>query len=76
VKLRLAEFGAPAANTSGSTKRSAARVHAVKAELARLGVAASRLDAQEFGAEHPCPSKDPEACKGEHPRVWVQVTAK
>jgi outer membrane protein OmpA-like peptidoglycan-associated protein len=76
VKLRLAEFGAPAAKTSGSTKRSAARVHAVKAELARLGVAASRLDAQEFGAEHPCPSKDPEACKGEHPRVWVQVTAK
>jgi outer membrane protein OmpA-like peptidoglycan-associated protein len=73
VRLKLAELRALNAN---STKHSGARAQAVKAELTRLGVAASRLDAQGLGSDHSCPSKDPEACKGEHPRVWVQVTAK
>jgi outer membrane protein OmpA-like peptidoglycan-associated protein len=77
VTLKIGGYTDNTGPADASKKLSAERAEAVKAELVRLGVAASRLDAKGFGAERPiCAANDTEECRNKNRRVAVHITAK
>lgn len=77
VKLKIAGYTDSTGAAAADKKASKQRAQAVKDELVRLGVAATRLTAEGYGAERPlCPANDTEDCKRKNRRVAVQVTAK
>lgn len=77
VKLRIGGFTDNTGSAAANKKDSTERAQALKKELVRRGVAASRLDAEGYGAERPlCPGNDNEECRMKNRRVAVQVTAK
>ena len=64
--------GKPADNLKLST----ARAKAVAAELTKLGIAATRLDPEGYGDQHPVASNETEAGKAQNRRIALRVKTK
>lgn len=64
--------GDPKANQNLSERRASS----VVGELKRLGVAASRLESEGYGEQHPVASNDTEAGRAQNRRISIRVTKK
>ncbi|MBK9031428.1 MAG: OmpA family protein [Myxococcales bacterium] len=73
--LRLTIGGYADDASAGGTRAARGRADAVVRALVGLGVAAARLQAEGLGAAA-CPANDTDACRAQHRRVAVRVTAK
>lgn len=77
VTLKIGVYSDNAGAAAANRKLTEERAQAVKKELVRLGIAASRLDAKGYGSEHPiCAANDTEECRRKNRRVAAHVTAK
>jgi len=76
VTLKLSGYVDSTGDAAANKKFAADRADAVKNELVRLGVSASRLDTKGRGADHPSCSVDTEACRKANRRVAAQITTK
>ena len=76
AKVKLGGYTDNTGAAAGNMKISGMRAAKVKAELEKLGVAASRIESEGYGASHfLCEANDTDACKAQNRRVDIRITA-
>jgi outer membrane protein OmpA-like peptidoglycan-associated protein len=76
VKARVGGYTDNVGNPSANVRLSQARATNVVQALEAKGVAAGRLDAKGYGAEHPVADNATEAGRAQNRRIALRVTAK
>ncbi|MFT3981296.1 MAG: sodium-translocating pyrophosphatase [Ferruginibacter sp.] len=77
VELKLGGYTDNTGDSAANVKLSQERADAAKAELVKLGVAASRLAAEGYGPQFPvCAANDSPACKAQNRRIDIRVAKK
>jgi len=77
VELKLGGYTDNSGDSLNNVKLSAERAESAKAELVKLGVAASRLTAEGYGPQFPvCAANDTKECKAQNRRIDVRVSKK
>ena len=76
VKLKLGGYTDSRGDAAMNLKLSGERAASIKAKLESMGVAADRLEAEGYGAQHPLASNDTPDGRQQNRRVDVRVTAK
>lgn len=76
VELKLGGYTDNTGSADVNKKLSQDRADSVKRELVKLGIAASRLDAEGYGQEHPVASNDTAEGRAQNRRIAVRVTKK
>lgn len=76
VTIKLGGYTDNTGKANDNLKLSDDRAQSVKKELAGLGVADSRLEAEGYGQEHPVASNDTEAGRAQNRRISIRVTKK
>lgn len=76
VELKLGGYTDNTGSAAVNKKLSQERADSVKGELVKLGIAASRLDAEGYGQEHPVASNDTAEGRAQNRRIAVRVTKK
>lgn len=76
AKVKLGGYTDNTGAAAGNMKISGMRASKVKTELEKLGVAASRIESEGYGASHfLCEANDTDACKAQNRRVDIRITA-
>lgn len=76
VELKLGGYTDNTGSAAVNKKLSQERADSVKGELVKLGIAASRLDAEGYGQEHPVASNETAEGRAQNRRIAVRVTKK
>ena len=76
VNVKLGGYTDNTGNADANLKLSADRAKSVQAELVKLGIADSRLDAEGYGQENPVASNDTEEGRAKNRRISIRVTKK
>jgi len=76
VNIKLGGYTDNTGNANSNLKLSGDRATSVKKELAGLGIADSRLEAEGYGQEHPVATNDTDEGKAQNRRISVRVTKK
>jgi K(+)-stimulated pyrophosphate-energized sodium pump len=76
TNIKLGGYTDNTGNASANQKLSADRARSVMNELAGLGIAASRMEAEGYGQEHPVASNDTEEGRAQNRRISILVTKK
>lgn len=76
AELKIGGYTDNTGDAALNVKLSQDRVNAVKAAIVADGIAASRLDAEGYGQEHPVATNDTEDGKAQNRRIAVRVTNK
>ncbi|RYZ89511.1 MAG: OmpA family protein, partial [Proteobacteria bacterium] len=76
VNVKLGGYTDNTGNADKNLKLSGDRAQSVKKELAGLGIADSRLEAEGYGQEHPVASNDTEEGRSQNRRISIRVTKK
>jgi len=77
VKVKVGGYTDNQGIAAINTKVSKLRAESVQTALTGMGVAASRVTAEGFGADSPvCPANDSTACRNKNRRIALNVTAK
>lgn len=76
VHIKLGGYTDNTGSADVNKKLSQDRADNVMAELVKLGVDQSRLEAEGYGPEHPVASNDTEAGRAENRRIAIRVTQK
>ena len=76
VALKLGGYTDNTGDANANLKLSGDRAKAVEAELVKLGVADTRLEAEGYGQEHPIADNATEEGRAANRRISVRVTAK
>jgi outer membrane protein OmpA-like peptidoglycan-associated protein len=76
VRARIGGYTDNSGDASANVKLSQARAETVMKELVGQGIAANRLDARGYGAEHPVADNSTEEGRARNRRISLLVTAK
>lgn len=76
VNIKIGGYTDNVGDKAGNMKLSAARANAVMAELVKLGVDKSRMEAEGYGDQHPVASNDTEEGRQQNRRIAFRVTKK
>lgn len=76
VNLKVGGYTDNTGSADVNKKLSQDRADVVKAELVKLGIDASRLEAEGYGQEHPVASNDTAEGRAQNRRIAVRVTKK
>lgn len=76
VQIKLGGYTDNTGSAEVNKKLSQDRADNVMAELVKLGVDKSRMEAEGYGPEHPVASNDTEAGRAENRRIAIRVTQK
>jgi len=77
VNLKIGGYTDSDGAEASNMKLSQSRADNVKAAIVAQGIAASRLDAEGYGEQHPlCPANDTPECKASNRRIAARVSAK
>jgi K(+)-stimulated pyrophosphate-energized sodium pump len=76
VNIKVGGYTDNTGNAAENLKLSDSRALCIKAALAGLGIAPSRLESEGYGQEHPIASNDTEEGKAQNRRISVRVTKK
>lgn len=76
VKIKLGGYTDNTGDAAANKRLSSERAMSAMKELTRLGVPASRLEAEGYGSEHPVASNETEEGQAQNRRIDVRVTNK
>ena len=76
VKVKIGGYTDNVGNAAANLKLSGERAKTVMAELVKLGTAATRMEAEGYGDQHPVASNDTEAGRAQNRRISMSVRAK
>ncbi len=77
VKAKLGGYTDNTGNAKSNLTLSQKRADTVVAELVKMGIDSTRLEAEGFGDAHPiCPANDTPACRRQNRRISLRVTEK
>lgn len=76
VKIKIGGYTDNTGNSDENMKLSQSRAEAVKSELIKMGVSASRLSAEGYGSQFPVASNDSEEGRSKNRRIAARITEK
>jgi len=76
VNVKLGGYTDNTGNANANLKLSNDRAQSVKAELVKMGIADSRLEAEGYGQQYPVASNDTDEGRAQNRRISVRVTKK
>jgi OmpA-OmpF porin, OOP family len=76
LKIKIGGYTDNTGNAASNLKLSGERAKNVMAELVKLGTAATRMEAEGYGDQHPIASNDTEEGKAKNRRISISVRAK
>ncbi|MCX6217747.1 sodium-translocating pyrophosphatase [Spirosoma sp.] len=76
VNIKVGGYTDNTGNANANLKLSGERATSVEAELEKLGIDKSRLEAEGYGQEHPVASNDTEEGRAQNRRISMRVTKK
>ncbi|ADB36809.1 sodium-translocating pyrophosphatase [Spirosoma linguale] len=76
VNVKVGGYTDNTGNANANLKLSGERASSVEAELEKLGIDKSRLEAEGYGQEHPVASNDTEEGRAQNRRISMRVTKK